>query len=514
MKPIISIYCEGSDTKIVVVTKEKEKVRILRVGTFDVVQPSLNIEASLSGLQIDGGELSIENNTQTPESISSLAKTGLNQVSDMLRPFNPKSCLFLPSLTEPSIYYHTFEGTKAGKSSKLAQDIVNDIQESKNVTIDKENLDYMELADKNLLAVFLGSEVTCLKVIKSIAQNDERKFYKIPSVKSAEISLAYYVAKRKKFFPDDQSLIVYIGKEYSKLIFLHGRKIKHIGATLDIGTLNLHTYDVYFSKILLEMENGGISSLDNIIVCGENDSENLILSFYGTFPEANVTKLEFEEIDFALLKAEEKENFSTYSIPLATAIDYLDESEEVHTGINLLPKYVKEDQKIFQFAWHGFAILPLLFLATFLITMKVLTNQKEVSQLNKNIETKSELLKENRAILSNISDLQSKINGFSQTQAILDSASVGAGIWSEAIAQISHFIAYRKDIWITKFTKDRTGKISLEGYALSKGVLTDFAYSLKSAEIKSVNYEALRDKNTYKFEILLDMSNFQKELEK
>jgi hypothetical protein len=31
--------------------------------------------------------------------------------------------------------------------------------------------------------------------------------------------------------------------------------------------------------------------LDNIIVCGEDDSENLILSFYGTFPEANVSRL-------------------------------------------------------------------------------------------------------------------------------------------------------------------------------------------------------------------------------
>jgi hypothetical protein len=53
----------------------------------------------------------------------------------------------------------------------------------------------------------------------------------------------------------------------------------------------------------------------------------------------------------------------------------------------------------------------------------------------------------------------------------------------------------------------------MEGYALTKSVLTDFAYSLKYAEIKSVNYEALRDKNTYKFIIILNISNFQKELE-
>ena len=213
-------------------------------------------------------------------------------------------------------------------------------------------------------------------MVNNLARYNGRRYYKITAVKSAEISLAYYVAKKKKFFPDDQSLIVYIGKEYSKLIFLHGRKLKHIGTTVDIGTLNLHTYDVYFSKILLEMENGGISSLDNIVVCGEDDSENLILSFYGTFPEANVTRLEFEELDLSGVNAHTKEIFSSFSVPIAVASDYFDELEEIHKGINLLPKYVKEEQKFFQFAWHGFAILPLLFVASLFLTQKILINQR------------------------------------------------------------------------------------------------------------------------------------------
>jgi hypothetical protein len=57
------------------------------------------------------------------------------------------------------------------------------------------------------------------------------------------------------------------------------------------------------------MENGGITSLDNIIVCGEDDSENLILSFYGTFPEANVSRLEFDDVDISQLMKIQKQNF-------------------------------------------------------------------------------------------------------------------------------------------------------------------------------------------------------------
>ncbi len=514
MKPVIGVYCEGNETKLVVVSKEKDKIKVQKASMFDVVQASLDLEDSLTGLQLEGDDASIEGISSIPNTADSkMAKSSISQMSATVRPYNPKNCSFIPTLTEPSIYYHIFEGSKAEKTSQLTQDIINDIQASKNVAIDKENLGYIELADKSLLAVFLSGEVNCLKVIKSLAQNDGKRYYKIPSVKSAEISLAYYVAKRKKFFPDDQSLIVYIGKEYSKLIFLQGRKLKHIGSTLDIGILNLHTYDVYFSKILLEMENGGISSLDNIIVCGEDDSENLILSFYGTFPEANVSKLEFEELDLVSLDAETREKFSSFAVPIASAIDYLDEEDKIHEGINLLPKYVKEDQKVFQFAWHGFAVLPLLFIATFYITMKVLVNNKEIRQLDEQISQKTLLMKQNQVILNQISDLNKKISGFSRTQAILDSASIGTGVWSKAISNITGFIGNKKDIWLTKANKANGSTLDLEGYSLSKNTLTEFAYYLKYAELKSVSYEAIRDKDAYKFVIVFNIANFQKDLE-
>ena len=167
---------------------------------------------------------------------------------------------------------------------------------------------------------------------------------------------------------------------------------------MDIGTLNLHTYDVYFSKILLEMENGGITALDNIIVCGEDDSENLILSFYGTFPEANVSRLQFDELDLSSIDANTKEKFSSFSVPLQLHRNILMNLAETYQGINLLPRYVKEEQKAFQFAWHGFAMFPLLFFAAFFITLRILINQKEINQLDKQISEQTIRLRQNQAI--------------------------------------------------------------------------------------------------------------------
>jgi len=505
MNTTICIYCEGNDTKIIAVNKDKNHLKVYSAATFDVVQSALELEDSITGFKIDGDELSFEGTSGDKTSGErSMALSSISMINESLKNYNLKKSLFIPAITEPSIYYHLFEGSKVGKSSKITQDLIDDIQASKNITINKEELGYIELADKSLLAVFLSEEVSGIKLISSLAHYNGRRYYKIPTVKSAEISLAYYVAKKKKFFPDDQSLIVYIGKENSKLIFLQGRKLKHIGSTLDIGTVNLHTYDVYFSKILLEMENGGISALDNIIVCGEDDSENLILSFYGTFPEANVSRLQFDELDLSSVDANTKEKFSSYSVPIAVAQEYFDELAETYQGINLLPRYVKEEQKAFQFAWHGFAMLPLLFFAAFFITLRILINQKEINQLDKQVSEQTIRLRQNQAILNQISDLEGKISNFSQTQVILDSASVGTGIWSNTLEDISHYIGLRKTIWLTKLSKDEGGRVVLEGYSLNKNVLTEFAYNIETAEIKSITYEALRDKNTYKFNIIFN----------
>ncbi|GAB4289142.1 MAG: hypothetical protein Kow0098_06930 [Ignavibacteriaceae bacterium] len=500
MKPLICIYCEGNDTKIAAFVKEEEKIKVIRAGSVDVVTPSLVPEESLGTLKIEGDELSLDDiGKDLPETDENLVQSSIATLSNTLAGLNLSKSLFIPILTEPSVYYHIYEGPKNPKEPKLIQDIANEILETKNIAVDKESLGYIELADRSLLSVFVSGQIGCVEIINSLAKQQGRRNYKIPTLKSAELSLAYYVAKRKKFFPDDHSLIVYIGKEYSKLIFLHGRKLKHIGTTLDIGTANLHTYDVYFSKILLEMENGGISSLDNIIVCGEDDSENLILSFYGTFPEANVSRLEFTDIDTSALNEETKEKFSAYSVPVAVALEYFDELNNQYKGINLLPKYVKEEQKFFQFSWHSYLMLPVLFMATFFITQQILENSREIDRLDQEIAEKTILLRQNEEILSQIASIEAKISSFDQTQAILDSASLGTGIWKDITEHIADFCASKRNIWITKLSKENQNDINLAGYALDRNSITDFAYSIKSSVLKSVFFEELRDNNAYKF---------------
>jgi hypothetical protein len=511
MKTIACIYCEGNDTKLAVVAKDKgqDKISVINIASVDVVGNTADLKPA-AGFTLEGDGLQLEGVEANESSISSDVDTpSIGALGAALNGINLNTLEFIPSLTEPAIYYHPFEGKRDLKGSKLTEEILNDIRQSKSVNVGKENVDYIDLSDGSLLAAFIDGPVACVNLINNIAGFYGKKFFKVPTIKSSDTALAYYVAKRKKFFPDDQSLIVYIGKEYSKLIFLQGRKLKHIGSTLDIGTSNLHTYDVYFSKILLEMENGGITSLDNIIVCGEDDSENLILSFYGTFPEANVSRLEFDDLDLSQLKEAERAKFSSYTVPIATATEFFDEIAKECRGINILPKYISEEQKIFQFSWHSFAVLPLLGIAAFLLTLKALQNGKELTTLDNDINQKTMIIRENQETLSKISELEGKISSFGQTQAILDSAAVGTGIWKNVLKDLAGFCGSKQNIWISKLARENSNSVVIEGYSLSKYSPTALAYSLESARLNSMMNEALRDKNAYKYNLTFDITSYQ-----
>lgn len=509
MKTLVCIYCEGTDTKIAAIEYVGNKLKVIKAASVDVLVSNLGASSSAFEISSDDKNISFDSGGDTGvlkisnESVINSALTGVNL----------KNALFIPVLTEPSIFYHQ-TNKKQTNTSKLTLEIYDEIKNSQNIFIDKDAVGYVQLSDKSMLGVFLGADVPCLRLVKNLANYNNRRIYKIASVKSVDLSLAYYVAKRKKFFPDDYSLIFYIGKEYSKLIFLHGRELKHIGPTLDLGINNLHTYDVFFSKILLEMENGGIPTLDNIIVCGEDDSENLILSFYGTFPEANVSRLEFNEVDTTALDEMTRAKLSSFAGPIAAAQEYFDEVKKEHKGINLTPTYIKEDQKPFQFAWHGYAMIPLLFITAFFITQQILVNNRNESELDKEIFLQSELKRQNLELLSQLEVLDVKINAFDRTQAILDSATIGVEIFGGLVETISKFTGSENNLWVRNIARSEQDDIIIEGLSLTPRAITRFAEQFEPSTLKSIIYEPIRESSAYRFNLIFKMSVLTNEMEK
>lgn len=511
MKQVCCLYCEGTDAKLAVVAKDKGEVQILRVASLTLSKAMVTTTQRNVYDELVSADSSNEISFDSLDEAGSSAQLGDEPVTDAgllnssLYGFKLPSLEYIPVVTEPTENFHIYEGPRDDNKKKLMQSVITDIQSAKGFTVTHDNLDVLELNEKQMLGVFLEGDIVGVNLVNLLANYNKRRYLKIPTIKSAELSLAYYVSKTNKFFPEDYTLIVYIGKEYSRLLFLEGQKLKHIGTTLDIGTKNLHTYDVYFSKILLEMENGGIPKLDNIILCGEDRSENLILSFFGTFPEANVSELRFESFNSSAISEEDVKNLALFAVPIAAAVEYFDELDKVYTGINFLPRYVQENQKFLQFGWHSYALLPLLFGAAFFFTFQILSSNRNIKELDFEIERLTQRQAQNQAIVDEITPLDNRINSFDATQSILDSAAIGAGVWNKSLTRVSDFMERRRNFWITKLDNPKTDEVTISGYSLTRGVLTEFADSNRFATLKNINYEPLREKSAFSYQMLFKL---------
>jgi len=515
MKPLICIYCEGNDLKLSVVSREKNSIRVHRIITSELSGRKDGTESEKK-LRDYGEEMSDELSFDSLAAEKDVTvtvgsdSTDLQAIAASLGDVNLTQAQFIPIITDPSANFHIFEGEEAKDKSRFLDLIIDDILKTKGISVAKDGLDYVHLHGNSYLCVFTEESVPCVNLVNAFASINNKRFYKISSIKCAEIALANYVSKTTKFFPEDYSLVIYIGREYSKLIFLEGQKLKHIGTTLDIGTQNLHTYDVYFSKILLEMENGGIPRLDNVVLCGDDRSENLVLSFYGTFPEANVSELKFDSFELSDLPENERDNISAYSIPVSGAYEYYAEQDNELSGINIMPRYIKENQKFLQFGWHSYAIFPFLFAATFLFTYLTLSNYKEMSELDVEIQILRELEIQNQSIVNQLAPLNKRIDNFDKTQAILDSASAGTEIWGKSVEYVSHFIERRRNFWVSHWETGNGNQVLLKGFSLSRSVLTEFAEYNNASILRNVLYEPLREKNAFAYNINFNLRNKQK----
>ena len=201
-------------------------------------------------------------------------------------------------------------------------------------------------------------------------------------------------------------------------------------------------------------------------MCGEDNSENLVLSFYGTFPEANVTELKFDGIDITSLTDEQKENLSSFAFPIAAGLEYFEEKENKYKGINFLPKYIAENQKFIQFGWHSLIVLPLLFAATFFFTFQILENNKLLNEQQREITRLKQLKAQNELIIQEMDGYSAKINNFDNTQAILDSATTGTEVWGKMLTKVSDFMERRRNFWVS----------NLETNTIKLLVLTDMLY--------------------------------------
>ena len=487
MNKIACIYFEGNDSKVALFTKENNKLILIKAESQDtslVFAENQTSTASKSGG--NGKPKETVNYDFIAEESSGFNRNYLQKLNEFFYGQEIYKCQFVPVLGEPAIYFQKMNDQK---------DVAN-LNVNAKGKIDN-TIGYVKLYDSSTLAVYPSGKSNYLQALDSLAKMNNRRFLKIPSVKSAEISLASYIAGKKKFESLENTLILYTGKEYSKLIFLTGDKLHHISPTLSVGKNSFNAHNVIVSKILLEMEHAGFSKLDNIIVCGEDETEEFLSIITEAYPQSKVETLKFDDIEINNI-----DSFSTlgsFIVPISVAEEFYNEQNKKFTGINLLPNYIKEEQKPFHFGWQSYLMMALIFASAFYLSFRIVANKEKMKNMKSEINQLHLIEAQNQETVNKIKSYEARIKNVDQTKATLNNLSSGTGILSDAVKKVADFTDSKRNLWISSINLSADKSWQVSGYTLSRIVVRELSDSYKQSLLQNIVYEPLRDYRAFKF---------------
>jgi len=398
------------------------------------------------------------------------------------------------SIAEPSIYYHILESDFGLKGKKLKQQAVNELRNVRAVQPMLDAIDFFYSVEKNLVCVVREDGTSMLSALEEIKPFLGRRLPRIALIEVADVALMNLARANYGFSADEITTIIYVGVEFTRLIFMKGTEFFHFAPVLGEGYDSPNIQNTVYSRLLLEQDNMGIPRIDKVLLAGESRRINFDEFIHEQLPEVDVQYLKTPYLDTSNLSPEQQDLIPEYAVAIATAWKTLDDDHPAFYKVNLLPENVREGQRSFKLGWHGYVLLGLVFLATFFFTTKYGMMQKEIITKKHTLEQLQDKMDENERLKAAIAGLNEQISRYTKALAVYDSLVPGADRWNKIIAQLTKGVEDLGAVWITDIKAGPNGAMTVEGYALYRGRIPRIAALFDNATLSRVEVKEIRDK--------------------
>jgi Tfp pilus assembly protein PilN len=301
--------------------------------------------------------------------------------------------------------------------------------------------------------------------------------------------------------PEEVSVVVYIGVEFTRLIFMRGPHFYQFAPILGEGYDSPNLPNTVYSRLLLEQDNLAIPHISRIILAGECRRISFRDFLAQQLPDQEIEYLLAPRLDTSALTAEQQEAISEFAVPIGVAWRVLDSGNPNLYTINLLPATVREGQRVFKLAWHGYLLLALLFLSTFFFTWQIAQKTKQIKELREVLALKESQRAENQTLSNSIQALNEQLARYKTSLALYDTLVPGAERWSKVFTQLSHGVEDLNSIWLTDFTLGSDNFITMNGFTVYRTRIPRLATLFDNSLLKEVNVQEIREQTVYHYKI-------------
>ncbi len=302
---------------------------------------------------------------------------------------------------------------------------------------------------------------------------------------------------------DETSVIVYVGAEYTRLIFMRGKSLFNIAPVISEGSDSFSVQNTIYSRILLGQDNLSLPRIDKVILCGECKNFDIKGFLSSLLVGAEVDYLQLPRVDTSHLPDAGADLIPQYAVSISSAIRAVAGKSKNFYVADLTPDKVLESQKIFKLAWHGLILAIVVFGSTFYFTYHYASNQSEILRLQNKVASQKIEADQIASIKSEISRVQAQFGKYSSAVNILDALTPNTERWSTLMSSLSSTVSRVGSMWITNIHEAGPTTYSTEGLSVFRDRIPRFAQSYPGSILKKVSIAEIRGKTVYDFLIEL-----------
>lgn len=452
-KRVLGLFIEGHIIRAALVSRNNEHYEIEMLETFKLYD-TLEQPGTLSGVSKNGEDSISRQDSEDPFDLQievfedqgdstsvTEAHTNLDVISELLARMCPKGTGIAFNLCDSNVIYKTLSDMPQKRPTKIKKEIWAEFNEDTQTEAILENVGYLRTPKGQILGLIHDDPLIFASLLYDLKSITRRQPPQIKLVDTIELALAHEIQKSMQPDDKDHIAVVTFSKTFAKVFFMRGDTIETVLPTIDEGANSETVCETIFSKILFEFDMGNIGPLTEMVLVGDYKTANAEKFFAQKLPNLPIKKLDCGR---AVLPDElEKQipDYPNYSIAIALALKAMEKKVSPAYNTNFLPRRIHDKQSIYKVAWHGVAMLGIVFIFAFLLTMQIIKKNQEIEGMKMEIAQLDQQIQSRANVEIEMDSLMVKIANLEKTASLLDSLSQNTTRWTPILETFSD--AYR-----------------------------------------------------------------------
>jgi len=431
--------------------------------------------------------------------------TSRQEFHNLISQFPLDSCKISMNALEENISFTQFDETfsQSHSLSKIKKQLQDEILTKEDLKNKNFTFDFIRNKDNSLLAFVERGKNDILRALQDINPLISKKRFFYSYIEPTEISLMNLVRANYNFSDEDYVLIIFIGIDTKFGIVMKGNGFVKSFPLIVPDTDIEHMRQVIYSKIMLEQDTSNVHITSNILFAGEMAKDDDVEYFRSRINSgANISRITLDKLHIPQAKEQAftPEKIAEYCIPIALAWKSLEGRNKNFYPCNLLSSQIIESQKPFKIGWHGFIIMAAIFYFAFSATFKNLNINKEIIDVNRNNSQVELELKQNRAIVAKLQQVQNEIEILQANLQKVGGLVGNKNQWYYILNVISNSFKEHKISWLTTLnSQDNTFKIS--GFTTRKRNVIPFSNLFPDGMIAKITENTIQNLSIWQYDI-------------